>query len=657
MIRNTWILSVVFGFGLSLQASADVCGSFSKGKEYSGNSRSELLQTCKGDPHSSNSDCDKYAVCDSDPGLRNLAFGISFTCTTGSNGFTFPMTHHFEMIARAKAIYSCQQNPRISYFDCESNLDRCDANYPNYGGGRPGFNPPAQPIVVNVPAEIGIASVAVNGYPVTSDQNGGVVNVRPGDVVSLTAELYNPAAGYAPMGFAPEAFFWQSDLGQYDFCDMSNFDDCSNSNFRKTATGILFRVPSGIGANFRINVTSHYPGAIDSDGYSDDDGIEFNNIAFTPPWNYVAPPRVGWQFYHSIPGRKIRPNGDPNQGWDRPRQGGGPRWWRGQGQGQGRWQGQQWQGPGPGQGQRDRDHDGTPDWRDPNPNTPNNPQRDRDNDGTPDWRDRNPNTPNWNRGRGGEGRDQGRGPNPGRDNNWGRNDGRGQNQPSGPAPSQQQPSQQQPAPQQPTPQQPAPQQPAPVTPTPQVPNGNSGQGQGRPGWQGGDRNNQGREDQGRTDNRGPGSTGGTDIRGRGPGSQSKPSDPAPTQPAPQPAQQPVPQQAPVQKPADKPAPQSAPQQPAPVQKPADPKPADKPVDKPVEKPATTPAPATAPQQPAPTTAPAPQQPAPAPASGGSTAAKPGSNAGAQPSQGAGTPTPTSPMPSRTRDSAPPERRK
>ncbi|MDR3607005.1 MAG: hypothetical protein P4M08_06445, partial [Oligoflexia bacterium] len=125
------------------------------------------------------------------------------------------------------------------------------------------------------------------------------LSVRPGDMVTLSADLFNQQNGDSADGASVEDFIWQADDSSSDVCDASSTEDClDHSNFQVTDYGVSFYVPYNIGQQMTISVSSN-----DSSSDGSVDSIVLVNADYVPS----APPAVAI----TDPADYNRPDFDP----------------------------------------------------------------------------------------------------------------------------------------------------------------------------------------------------------------------------------------------------------------------------------------------------------------------------------------------------------
>jgi hypothetical protein len=122
------------------------------------------------------------------------------------------------------------------------------------------------------------------------------VDVRPGDVVQLSADVFTVDASgsnYDPQNRPLEDFIWSSDARAQDACDPQQAQDClAQSHFEVTDYGVNFYVPTDAGQQITLSV--QYRGAGQEPGSYDQ--ITLRNTAFveipqyTPPTEIVTDP-------------------------------------------------------------------------------------------------------------------------------------------------------------------------------------------------------------------------------------------------------------------------------------------------------------------------------------------------------------------------------
>ncbi|MGK5081773.1 DUF6600 domain-containing protein [Bdellovibrionota bacterium FG-1] len=132
---------------------------------------------------------------------------------------------------------------------------------------------------------------SVNG---TYDSNHeSVIDVRPGDVVTLSADLFtdNYSGTYTPQNRFVEDFTWYADdaapQGGVDECDASqnqNQSCLSTSNFEVNNYGVSFYVPYTLGASTTLTVRSH------SDSNAVADTIILRNASYVESGGNYQPP-------------------------------------------------------------------------------------------------------------------------------------------------------------------------------------------------------------------------------------------------------------------------------------------------------------------------------------------------------------------------------
>jgi hypothetical protein len=118
------------------------------------------------------------------------------------------------------------------------------------------------------------------------------INVQPGDMITLSADLFNMQNGDTADGSAVEDFVWQADDSTSDVCDASSSEDClDTSNFEVTDYGVSFYVPYDIGNQITITVTSNDPN-VDANSYDQIVLINSNYVAGAtlPPVQVITNP-------------------------------------------------------------------------------------------------------------------------------------------------------------------------------------------------------------------------------------------------------------------------------------------------------------------------------------------------------------------------------
>ncbi|MGZ3698915.1 MAG: hypothetical protein ACXVCH_12545, partial [Bdellovibrionota bacterium] len=116
-----------------------------------------------------------------------------------------------------------------------------------------------------------------------------VIQVHPGDVVSLSADLFfesydNNQYGYQPRNQSVENFVWSADDRYGDECDASQGNCLANSSFEVTDYGVNFYVPYSMARNLTITVRDRNNDSQDS--------VLLENYSFVQTPNYVPPTTV-----------------------------------------------------------------------------------------------------------------------------------------------------------------------------------------------------------------------------------------------------------------------------------------------------------------------------------------------------------------------------
>jgi len=265
------------------------CYTQSRGTEYTSSSEfTSLAQAltigvCQAAPVSQNTDCSNYAVCDDQ--LRDYSIPrLIYSCTSSSNGRSFVRQGNFSSLALAEVIADCQNDPYTTNTDCQAN-GLCDnGNLPL----------PPDPVPAPAPDREITQITSVNGD--YDPQHAQEIYVRPGDIITLSADLLDIDRGNLAMGDSVEDFIWKSNANT-NACDAGDSGDCLNEDtgFHVNDYGVTYYVPYNIGESVLITVSSHNSSAVDSAGNATQDTIvlrnaAYNPVSYTPPTVVVTNP-------------------------------------------------------------------------------------------------------------------------------------------------------------------------------------------------------------------------------------------------------------------------------------------------------------------------------------------------------------------------------
>ena len=148
--------------------------------------------------------------------------------------------------------------------------------------------PPVTPVTNDPPAQL-LRITAING--VYNTDHGPSVNVHPGDLVTLSADVFDENDQLTAENRAIDELKWSANdttniFGtDSDVCNASDASDClSDSKFQVNDYGVSFYVPYNIQQNIKITVSDGVtPGA-------GNDAIILTNVDYVS--NYVPPTQV-----------------------------------------------------------------------------------------------------------------------------------------------------------------------------------------------------------------------------------------------------------------------------------------------------------------------------------------------------------------------------
>ena len=116
-----------------------------------------------------------------------------------------------------------------------------------------------------------------------------VIDVHEGDVINLSADIYNASEKYQAEGRDLEQFVWQASDSDSDICYANDAENCeANSNFQVNDYGVSFYAPANMPRDIQISVYSHQDSDVDSDGQQLMDVITLHNADY----RVNAPPPV-----------------------------------------------------------------------------------------------------------------------------------------------------------------------------------------------------------------------------------------------------------------------------------------------------------------------------------------------------------------------------
>jgi hypothetical protein len=160
--------------------------------------------------------------------------------------------------------------------------DNSGANTSDNSGDQPVVTPP--PVVVTPPQPVAdteaVSVTAINGT--YSQGQVQAINVHPGDVVQISADVFDETQGVAEKRQVEE-FIWSANDSDSDVCVASQSGDCLDTSlFQVNDYGVSFYVPQNMGSQITITVTNaNSPNA-------GSDTLYLNNIQPA----YVAPPVI-----------------------------------------------------------------------------------------------------------------------------------------------------------------------------------------------------------------------------------------------------------------------------------------------------------------------------------------------------------------------------
>ena len=168
---------------------------------------------------------------------------------------------------------SSNRNPAFAKHKPDSNtVDNPDANSQPNDNGSSSDQSNGTPDNSGAQSEI-VRISTINGQVATG--HGPTIDVHPGDIVSISADVFNSTdGGFAAESRNVEEFSWSATDNSSDVCNASDSSDCLNqSNFQVTDYGVSYYVPYNAGSTITLSVTDvNSPNA-------GSDMIVLNNVA------------------------------------------------------------------------------------------------------------------------------------------------------------------------------------------------------------------------------------------------------------------------------------------------------------------------------------------------------------------------------------------